>query len=273
MYGDKKKNDPSSPSPKNIGIGPIGWYVYIILKEEKNTFWWLTKIKGIFAPNNPEALHELLNNKNILEKDTKNLFISLGDEQKEIIKNLFSLNSNYFEEAYKKNKSIMVVVGTNSNLEGNLVDYCITTELYYKDDYIYYYKAHPETPIENDKAKIERLKKINITYVDSNIPLEMIMYYNPNISCSGYYSSSFIEVDKKKLKALFEQYKKEDEYFNKFDYFCQYIKKDEKKYGKYLKENNDGTVLEINKKKLIEFKYDFGIYLKNNKTIEYYTYN
>ena len=101
----------------------------------------------------------------------------------------------------------------------------------------------------------------------------MIIYYNPNISCSGYYSSAFIDIGEKNLKALFEQYKKEDEYYNKFDYFCQYIKKNEEKYNKYLKDNDNGTVLEINKNKLIEFKYDFGIYLKNNKTIEYYTYN
>ena len=155
----QKKYDPSSSSPKNIGIGPIGWYVYIILKEEKNTFWWLTKIKGVFAPNNPELLQELLDNKNISEKEIKNLFISLDVEQKEIIKNLFNLNSNFFEEAYRKNKSIMVFVGTNNYLEGNLIDYCLTSELFYKDDYIYYYKAHPATPIENDRAKIEKLKK------------------------------------------------------------------------------------------------------------------
>ena len=201
------------------------------------------------------------------------MFKSLDDEQKETIKYLFNFNSNYFEEAYNKNKSVMVIVGTNGLVEKNLYDYCMTTELFYKDDYIYYYKAHPETPIENDETKIEDLKKINISYVDSNVPFEMIIYYNPNISCSGYYSSAFIEVGKQNLKALFEQYKKEDEYFNKFDYFCQYIKKDDKKYGQYLKDNNDGTVLEINKNKLIEFEYDFGIYLKNNKTIAYYKYN
>ena len=269
----QKKYDRRSTSPKNIGMWDLGWYIYIILKVEKNTFWWLTKIKGVFAPNNPEALQELLDNKNISTKDIKNLFKSLDDKQKETIKYLFNFNSNYFEEAYKKNKTAMVIVGTYDNQEHNFFDYCITTELFYKDEYIYYYKPHPATPIETDKKKIEELKKYNITPIDSNVPFEMIIYYNPNISCSGYYSSSFIEVGKQNLKALFEQYKKEDEYYNRFDYFCQFIKKDDKKYGQYLKDNNNGTVLEINKKKLIEFKYDFGIYLKNNKTIEYYNYN
>ena len=168
----------------------------------------------------------LVNNLFISTKDIKILFKSLDDKRKEEIKNLFNFNTNYFEEAYKKNKSVRVIVGTNGLVERNLYEYCVTTKLFYKDDdYIYYYKAHPETPIENDETKIEDLKKINITPVDSNVPFEMIIYYNPNISCSGYYSSAFIDIGEKNLKALFEQYKKEDEYYNKFDYFCQYIKK------------------------------------------------
>ena len=192
-------------------------------------------------------MQELLDNKNISTKDIKILFKSLDDKQKEEIKNLFNFNTNYFEEAYKKNKSVRVIVGTNGLVERNLYEYCVTTELFYKDDdYIYYYKAHPETPIENDETKIEDLKKINITPVDSNVPFEMIIYYNPNISCSGYYSSAFIDIGEKNLKALFEQYKKEDEYYNKFDYFCQYIKKNEEKNGKYLKDNDNGNLSNSN---------------------------
>ena len=193
--------------------------------------------------------------------------------KKEIIKNLLNFNSNYFEEAYKLNKSVMVIVGTTDHTEKNLYDYIITAQLFYKSDYIYYYKAHPETPIENNQQKIDNLKNINVTPIDSNIPLEVILFFNPNVSCSGYYSSSFIEMNPKYVKSLFGQYKKEDEYYNKFDYFCQYIKKNNEKYGKYLNDNNDGTVLEINKNKLVDFEYDFGIYLKNLKIIQFYKEN
>ena len=124
----------------------------------------------------------------------------------------------------------------------------MTTELFYKNDYIYYYKAHPVTPIENNPKKIENLTKFNITPIDSNIPLEIIFYFNPNISLSGYYTSSFIDIEKENLKALFKQSKAEGYYYDKFDYFCNYIKKDNEKYGKYLGNNSDGIVLEINDK-------------------------
>ena len=67
---------------------------------------------------------------------------------------------------------------------------------------------------------------MNITPINSNIPLEVIFYFNPNISLSGYYTSSFIEIGKENLKSLFEQNKTEGYYFDKFDYFCSYIQKD-----------------------------------------------
>jgi len=270
---NSKNYDTSSSYSKNLNHGDLHYYSYIITKVEKNSFWWLTKIKGVFAPNNPTILEELLNDSKIELKDLNYLFKSLNDEQKEQIKDLFNFNSNFFEEAYKLNKSVMLIAGTTESVEYNLYDYCLTTELLYKNDYIYYYKAHPQTPIENNQTKAEKLKNIGITPIDSNIPLEVIIFFNPNIFCSGYYTSSFIEVGKEVLKSLFDQYKKEDEYFSKFDYFCKYIKKDNQKYGQYLENNNDGIIIEINKQKLIDFEYDFGIYLKDINSIKYYKNN
>ena len=266
-----KNYDSSSSDSKNLK--DLWYYSYIITKVEKNAFWWLTKIKGVFAPNNPAILEVLLNDSNVELKDINVLFKSLNDKQKEEIKDLFNFNSNFFEEAYKLNKSVMLIAGTTESVEYNLYDYCLTTELLYKNDYIYYYKAHPQTPIENNQTKAEKLKNIGITPIDSNIPLEVIIFFNPHIFCSGYYTSSFIEVGKEVLKSLFDQYKKEDEYFSKFDYFCKYIKKDNQKYGQYLENNNDGIIIEINKQKLIDFEYDFGIYLKDINSIKYYKNN
>ena len=268
---EKKYYDKDSKDPNHLPA--LFLYIYIMLKEEKNFFWWLTKIKGVFVPNNPILLDELLNNPNITLKELNNLFRSLNKEQKVQVKNLFNFNSNYFEEAYKLNKSVMLIAGTHDIFENNLKDYCLATKLFYNDEYVYYYKAHPQTPIENKPKRIENLKQIGVIPIDSNIPLEIIMFFINNISYSGYYSSSFIELEKEKLKALFVQNEKEEDYFNKFDFSCQFIKKDNEKYGKYLENNDNGTILEINKKKLNDFEYDFGIYLKNHNSIIYYKYN
>ena len=267
-YYDKNKNLKNSnylPSVFN--------YIYIMVKEEKNVFWWLTKIKGVFVPNNPILLDELLNNPNITLKELNYLFRSLNKEQKVQVKNLFNFNSNYFEEAYKLNKSVMLIAGTHDIFENNLKDYCLATKLFYNDEYVYYYKAHPQTPIENKPKRIDNLKQIGVIPIDSNIPLEIIMFFINNISYSGYYSSSFIELEKEKLKALFVQNEKEEDYFNKFDFSCQFIKKDNEKYGKYLENNDNAVILEINKKKVVNLAYDFGVYLKNYNSIIYYKYN
>ena len=94
----------------------------------------------------------------------------------------------------------------------------------------------------------------------------MIIYYNPNISCPGYYSSAFIDIGEKNLKALFEQYKKEDEYYNKFDYFCQYIKKNEEKYGKYLKDNDVLKAIDLLTKDL-KGSYALGIIIDGDNKL------
>ena len=56
-----------------INIDKMRNYNNVIIKEEKNVFWWLTKIEGLFAPNNPILLKEILNNNHILLKDINHL--------------------------------------------------------------------------------------------------------------------------------------------------------------------------------------------------------
>ena len=79
---ERKRYDKDSWASKNIPSSVLFSYIYVIVKEEKNIFWWLTKIKGAFAPNNPALLEELLNNTNIILKDLNVLFKSLNNEQK-----------------------------------------------------------------------------------------------------------------------------------------------------------------------------------------------
>ena len=245
----------------------LRYYNYIMIKEEKNIYWWLTRIKGLFAPNNPEVLQDLLNNSHILLKETNKLLKSLNETEKVYIKLLFNFNENYFEEAIKNNKSIMLIAGTYNQNEKNLYDYIKATEIYNGLDYFYYYKGHPVTPTENYPYKISNLSNINVTSIDSNIPLEIIYFFNSNISVSGYYTSSYIEMKNETLKILFN---KEIDNEKKFDIYSNYITKENEKYGKYLENNKDGIILNINKDKLKNNEYNFGIYLKSENRIKFY---
>lgn len=266
-YNDKIKDS------RFIGRYEIVQYCFIWAREEKNIYWWLNKINGLFAPNCPQALQDVLNTPHIYLKDTKNLLNALNDTEKDAIKKLYNFNSNYFEKAENLNKSVMVIAGTWHKYETNLYDYCKSIAAFYGDEYIYYYKGHPESPTEHYPDKMKALDDINVTVVDSTIPLEIMFFFNSYIYCSGYYTSAFIEMKNETLKALINQERKDEEYFNKFDFYGQYIKKDDKKYGKFLDNNDDGIILDFNKNKLTRFEYDFGIYLKDRNIIKYFKKN
>ena len=100
------------------------------------------------------------------------------------------------------------------------------------------------------------------------IPLEVIFFFNQNIFLSGYYTSSFLEIEKENLKGLFHQIRKEEDYFKKFDLISKFTISSDSKYKKYLN-GRDGIILDINKDKLINFEYDFGIYFNTNEIIFY----
>ena len=271
LIWDLKKYNDKIDDSRFIKRDELCYYCYVVVKEEKNVFWWLTKIKGLFAPNNPKMLEELLNNDHIVLKEINYLLSSLNESEKFQMKQLFNFNENYFEEAVKSNKLIMVIAGTYQPEENNLYDYCRALKKFYGDEYFYYYKGHPHSPTENYPDKQKELKKINVIPIDSSIPLEIIYFFNQDIFFSGYYTSSFIEIKNDTLKGLLDQTKIDNIYYNKFDFFAKYTSKDNSKYKKYLG-GKDRIVIEINKDKLINFGYDFGIYIKDNNIINYYNY-
>ena len=164
----------------------------------------------------------------------------------------------------------MIITGTTDHTEKNLIDYSTALQCFYGSKYIYYYKAHPETPIEGNEKKINKLKAINVIPMDSNIPLEVISFFMKDINHSGYYSSTFIELDEDLLRNMFNHKKEEGDLYDKFDFFSSYIKKNDKTYGKCLGDNSDGILLEFNKKKLVNMSYNLGIYLKMENKINYY---
>ncbi len=65
-------------------------YNYIIVKEEKNVFYWINKINGTMAINNPEMLKEILNLSSIKLKDINTIIKNLNTFQIENLKKLFN---------------------------------------------------------------------------------------------------------------------------------------------------------------------------------------
>ena len=64
-------------------------------------------------------------------------------------------------------------------------------ETYYGDDYVYYYKGHPNTPTGMWPEKQKQLDELEVIDVDSSIAAELILFFNSEISLSGYGTSTF----------------------------------------------------------------------------------
>jgi hypothetical protein len=75
---------------------------------------------------------------------------------------------------------------------------------YYATAYDYYYKGHPGTPTQFYPDKVAQLKALRIEDVDSSVPAELILFFNPTIYMSGYPSTTYVSVsDPDMAKGLF----------------------------------------------------------------------
>lgn len=97
-----------------------------------------------------------------------------GNETVEEFKNLYNFNDEYFKEAENQGKKAMMILGTYVNLEKSFEDYTNLTKLYYGDDYVYYYKGHPNTPTGMWPEKQKQLDELEVIDVDSSIAAELI---------------------------------------------------------------------------------------------------
>ena len=70
---------------------------------------------------------------------------------------------------------------------------CIRDSIY-GDDYLYYYKGHPNTPAGMYPQKQEQLDRLGLTDVDSSVAAELILFFNPEIGLSGYVSSTYLSL-------------------------------------------------------------------------------
>ena len=131
-----------------------------------------------------------------------------GNDTVQAFKRLYSFNDEYFAEAEKQGKQVMLLLGAKVTSEANFEDYARLTELYYGDDnYLYYYKGHPGTPTDFYPQKQNELEKLGITDVDSSIAAELILFFYPDIYLSGYGSTTFQSAQKEMASGLWGQTK------------------------------------------------------------------
>lgn len=174
-----------------------GWHthwdcMYAVLACEPGTQWWVARNNLFTSGDGNVFADQLKNDVQVVNVNTLLQELSgKGEATVEAFKSLYNFNDGYFSNAEEQGKQAMVLLGTYVYNEQNFADYARLTRLYYGDDYLYYYKGHPNTPTGLYEEKQKQLEELGITDVDSAIAAELILFFNPEISLSGYGSSTF----------------------------------------------------------------------------------
>ena len=250
-------------------------YAFVMACEETNVDWWITRISGTMDKN--AEMYEKLSQV-VTVKDLNASLKAMNDEQKSSLKKLYKFSDTMFEQAEKEGKKAMVILGTWTQYEYEFDAYVKALKTYYGDGFIYYYKGHPRNPTNAVNGKSEHLTSLGLTDVDSTIPAELIIFFNPSIYLSGYATSSFVSVpegNEDKCCAIFnmtyaaaKETSGMDGYRDKMTMYISVADANNSSYG---------SLVGSGKTYLIEFKhsetYDIGLYNAETNTIKYYKLN
>lgn len=168
--------------------------MYAVLSIEPGTQWWMTRTNLFTSGDDNAFANKIASDPNVKKMNVSSMLTSLqnrGEDTVQAFKALYNFNDGYFDAATQQGKKVMMLLGTYVTYEQNFDDYANLTEVIYGDDYLYYYKGHPNTPTGMYPQKQEQLDRLGITDVDSSVAAELILFFNPEIGLSGYGSSTY----------------------------------------------------------------------------------
>jgi len=185
-------------------------YVWAAIKSEPSARWWLTR-PSLLIPATADSLTSFATAASTDSQvvsvaiNTKlNAIKAAGDEALAEFQALYKFKDAYFATSTASGKKVMMFLGTRLTSELTFADYAAFTMKYYATTYDYYYKGHPATPTQFYPDKVAQLKALKIEDVDSSVPAELILFFNPTIYMSGYPSTTYISVsDPEMAKGLF----------------------------------------------------------------------
>lgn len=254
--------------------------MYAVLACEPGTEWWMTRTNLFTSGDNNAFANGIASDPHVVQKNVANMLAALqsrGDDVVSAFKRLYNFNDGYFSDAEEQGKKVMVLLGTYVSSEAHFEDYAKLTMAYYGNDYAYFYKGHPNTPTALWPSKQEELDKLGITDVDSSVAAELILFFNPEISLSGYGSSTFNSASAEMAGGLYGARKEEaldpggSIDYSIMDWFASPITEGTDAAIRVLCAPGDTCYLiEFSDEVLQGKPYDFGIYSHDDDVIRYY---
>ena len=178
-------------------------YAYVAAKEMNNVEWWILRPRaGVLCSPDEEFINTVLTTDKtegiIEERNFANPLKAMTDDEKTALKSLYNFNNELFEAADESGKKAMMILGSWANPENepDFEDYVNLVKAYYgEEEFVYYYKGHPNTPTSNYPDKQDQLEDLNLIDVESSINAELILFFYPDIYMCGYNSSTFMSVE------------------------------------------------------------------------------
>ena len=204
-------------------------YAYVCAKEKTNVEWWLPRpragvlcstdeefINRVLTVDTAKAPHEDRSENVILERNFANPLNNMTDEGKVALKALYNFNDDMFEAAESQNKKAMMILGSwaNETNEPDFESYVRMVKAFYGDEFVYFYKGHPNTPTALYPNKQAQLEKLGLIDVESSINAELILFFFPDIYMCGYSSSTFTSVYSEEMACALFNVSKDTAYSN-----------------------------------------------------------
>ena len=272
----------------NINGQDLRPYLLVIAHEEDNVNWVFPRLRTehILIDNDTtdfvknyviDTTNGTQYGKGLKEVGINTLLTSIQDDENKVsqLKLLYKFNDDMFEEAMSNDKKVMMLLGTWLSIEQDFETYTEITKLLYGDEFVYYYKGHPNSPTEMYPEKAEQLEELGLIDIESTINAELILFFFPDIYMSGYTSSTFNSIQNPEMACIFWGATKEqalstsDQNGDMFDYYASKLSNEDATYG-HLLENQDHTYFLIETNDSLEIEYEFAIYDSTDNSIKYY---
>jgi hypothetical protein len=250
---------------------------YAAISQEPSATWWLARPALLETKGDGNAFGtEVQKDSNkVIRINIAALLAKLATSESESFKTLYNFSDEYFADAEKSGKDVMLFLGSTVTAEaGGFPDYAKFIMSYYGDRFVYYYKGHPGTPTDLHPSKQQELVSLGITDVDSSIAAELILFFYPDIYLSGYQSSTYASVSNRDMtKGLFATKKNAADslYLDLMDFFVSPVDAATSTAVKEIcKPDTKSYLVEFNDPIAKEKGYDAAIWEPATSTINYY---
>lgn len=257
-------------------------FAYVAAREMSNVEWWILRPRaGVLCSPDEDFIARVLGEDKtegiIEERNFASPLKAMSDEDKADLKKLYNFNDEMFNAAEEQGKKAMMILGSWAKPENepDFESYVKLIKAFYgEDDFVYYYKGHPNTPTSLYPDKQKQLDELDLFDVESSINAELILFFYPDIYMCGYNSSTFMSVESPEMACAMFNMTKDAAFANEGtegyrELIGVYLSKitDDSPYASLATEN-DCFAVEYNNE---QSDADLAVFDAKEGTFKYYT--